>query len=333
MKRAGNLIQKIADPDNLRLAFWKARKGKQGKQEITEYRRNLDGNLLLLREQLLSGSVEVGHYHYFTIYDPKERIICAASFPERVLHHALMNVCHQSFEDFQIFDSYATRPGKGTYASLHRAEYFQKKYGWFLKLDIRKYFDNIDQQILLDLLARRFKDQKLLDILEQIIGSYAVIPGKGVPIGNLTSQYFANYYLTFADRLVKEKLGIIGYVRYMDDMVLWHNDKDSLKESGKRLEDFLESRLHLELKTWCLNKSQHGLNLVGYKIYQGTTLLNNRSKKRFQQKMKDYREKLETGIWTEQDYQRHILPLLAFTSHASTFSLRKNILETIKNQN
>lgn len=330
MKRTGNLILKIVDPDNLRLAFWKARKGKEGKPEVEAYRNNLDNNLLLLREQLLSGKIDVGHYHYFTIYDPKERIICAASFPERVLHHALMNVCHQPFEDYLIYDSYATRPGKGTYAALNRAEGYQNKFQWFLKLDVRKYFDSIDQKVLLALLKNRFKDKKLLRIFEQIIFSYSVQPGKGVPIGNLTSQYFANYYLAFADRLVKEKLGIGGYVRYMDDMVLWHNEKAKLKEAGQQLEGFLKKELHLDLKPWCMNKTIHGLNFVGYKIFRDRTLLNNRSKRRFQKKMKAYWGNLKTGKWDQADYQRHVLPLLAFVDHATTASLKISILESLE---
>lgn len=329
MRRAGNLMEKIADPDNLRLAFWNARRGKDGKPEVECYRNNLDQNLCKLQRQLLSGKVDVGHYHYFTIFDPKERTICAAAFPERVLHHALMNVCHEPFENYQIFDSYATRPEKGTYSALHRAEYFQRKYQWFLKLDVRKYFDNIDQKVLLDLLQRRFKDPKLLSIFEQIVASYQVFPGKGVPIGNLTSQYFANYYLAHADRLVKEKLGVPGYLRYMDDMVLWHDDKQALKKAGRQLESYLNDFLKLDLKEWCLNKNIHGLNLVGYKIFPATILLNERSKKRFRQKMHEYWENLATGDWSQQDYQRHVLPLIAFAEHASTDSLRKKIMKEI----
>lgn len=131
MKRENNLIEKITEPDNLRLAFWKARKAKEGKMEVTEFRKELDKKLLTLQEELLSGNVQVGNYHYFTIFDPKERLICAASFKERVLHHAIMNICHVNFEKFQIFDSYASRLGKGTYAALERAKFFQVKYKWF----------------------------------------------------------------------------------------------------------------------------------------------------------------------------------------------------------
>jgi RNA-directed DNA polymerase len=124
MKRAGYLLESIADIDNLRLAYFKAKKGKSEKHSVHLFTNELDRNLLKLREQILSGKIEVGNYHYFTIYDPKERKICAAAFAERVLHHAIMNICHPYFERYQIYDSYASRIGKGTYAALERAAYY-----------------------------------------------------------------------------------------------------------------------------------------------------------------------------------------------------------------
>ena len=127
MKRIGNLINLIAEKENLYLAFFKARKSKDDREEVIKYKEELDSNLNLLGNQILSTNVDVGHYSFFTIYDPKERQICAASFSERILHHALMNVCHTVFEQQQIFHSYATRKNKGTYGALHQAERNQKK--------------------------------------------------------------------------------------------------------------------------------------------------------------------------------------------------------------
>lgn len=137
--------------------------------------------------------VSVGDYHYFKVFDPKERSICAAAFNERVLHHALMNVCHPIFERAQIFDSYASRIGKGTYAALDRASHFTKRYKWFLKLDFKKYFDSIQHGVVKSQLQRLFKDQELLNIFNSIIDTYEVAPSQGVPIGNLTSQYLVMY--------------------------------------------------------------------------------------------------------------------------------------------
>lgn len=139
MKRAGYLIEKIAETENLFYAFYKAAKTKQASSEVKEYARKLDYNIMNLQGQLYEGKVPVGNYHYFKIYDPKERVICAASFNERVMHHAVMNICHPVFERHLICDSFATRPGKGTYAALDKAKEAVKNLGWVAKLDIRKY--------------------------------------------------------------------------------------------------------------------------------------------------------------------------------------------------
>jgi len=329
MKRQGHLIEKIADIENLQLAFYNAQKGKTAKPEVFEYGQHLTENLRQLQQQLLTGAVAVGHYHYFTIYDPKERLICAAPFPQRVLHHALMNACHPFFEKVQIFDSYASRIGKGTYAALERAKYFNRYYPWFLKLDFRKYFDSIDHCILKKQLIRLFKDNGLLKILNAIIDSYAIAPGKGVPIGNLTSQYFANHYLAGLDHFVKEILRVPAYARYMDDMVLWHADKNHLLQAGKRLSQYAAQELALTLKPFCLNHHSRGLPFLGYLVYPAQVRLAHRSRIRFIRKLRLYENNLLTGIWGQKEYQNHILPLLAFTEKANAREFRKKIIDPI----
>lgn len=144
--------------------------------------------------QLLDGSFRFGQYHFFTVYDPKRRTICAASFPERVVFHAMMRICHPVFDDFQIFDSYASRIGKGTYKALERAQQYAKRYQYFAKLDVCKYFDSIDHEVMLHQLCRLFKDSQLLIFFRDLLDSYETSEGRGLPIGNLTSQYFANDY-------------------------------------------------------------------------------------------------------------------------------------------
>ena len=161
MKRDGALLEAIADPGNLRLRFWKASKGKRAKADCRAFQENLDTNLSALRAQLLAGQVRVGDYHYFTVHDPKERTICAAHFRERVLHHGLMSVCEPVLERAAIFDSYACRRGKGQLAAVRRAESYARRYGWFLKMDVRKYFDSVDHTVLRGLLRRKFKDAEL----------------------------------------------------------------------------------------------------------------------------------------------------------------------------
>lgn len=329
-KRVGFLINDIADSDNLREAFWKARKGKEDKDEVIDFREKLDANLILLREELLNGIVEVGNYHYFTIHDPKERLICAASFRERVLHHAIMNICHTYFEKFQIFDSYATRLGKGQYAALERAKFYSGKYQWFCKFDVCKYFDSIDHEVLYNKLTTKFKDPFLLDLFQKIIKSYQTSQGKGLPIGNLTSQYFANFYLGYADHFIKEKLQASAYVRYMDDMVFWSNDKDNLLTLANEYAEFINTSLKLRLKAYCINNLVKGLPFLGYVLFKENIRLNKNSKKRFIRKMKLYQSNLKKEKWTQTQYAMHVLPLIAFTRHCNSINLRKQLLSKME---
>lgn len=325
MKRAGNLYDAICDPDNLRLAWIKAKRGKEGKKDVICYGKHLHRNLNLMRDQLLSGEPEIGHYHFFTIYEPKERLICAASFPERVLHHAIMNICHPVFEKFQIYHSYATRIGKGQYAALNYAKVSQKKFAWFCKLDIRKYFDSISHHLLMHHLHRLFKDEKLLALFEKLIKSYHASPNHGLPIGNLTSQYFANFFLAVSDHYLLEKVRVPAYVRYMDDMVFWHHSKTTLIDAKTQLVSYLKSHLGLECKPACINTSNNGLPFLGYVVFPVRVRLNRKSKQRFIKKYKIAESMLESNEWTQADYARHMLPLIAFTKKANTHVLRNKI--------
>jgi len=325
MKRPGFLIEPIADMANLELAYYKARRGKIAKAQVLAFGNHLRGNLKVLQAQILSGEIEIGGYNYFTVYDPKKRQICAAPFAQRVLHHALMNVCHPFFERQQIHDSYASRIGKGTYAALKRAAAFNSRYTWFLKLDVRKYFGTIHHGELRSQLCGMFKDPHLLRIFDRIIDSYCVEPDRGVPIGNLTSQYFANHYLSAADHFAKENLRLPAYVRYMDDMVLWHDDKAALLEAGLRFQDFIRERLKQELKPFCLNNNTAGLPFLGYLLYPDTIRLAHRSRQRYIQKIKTYQAALDSGLWTQHEFQNHAMPLTAFTQHADAKAFRQKV--------
>ena len=327
MKRAGNLLEKIADMENLYWAFWKAKRGKQGKKEVCEFQENLDENLQKMRNSILNCDVDVGNFRFFKIFDPKERTISVAPFSERVLHHALIFVCHSYFENQQIYHSYATRKGKGTYAALNQAKINQRKYKFFLKLDVKKYFDSVNHKILYDLLVKKFKDKKNLSIFKKIISSYHTFANHGLPIGNLTSQYFANFYLSFADRYLLQKLKIPAYVRYMDDMVLWSNDKNELLEKGKLFEQYLYDKLELKLKIFELNTNKYGLNFLGFRLLENKTLLQQSTKRRFKQKANNYLEKLDNGVWGEKRFQVHILPLISHVFYADSFGFRKSIFK------
>jgi len=214
MKRRGFLIEQIAQTDNLLLAYYKASKGKHTKHEVIEYEKKLEENISNLQNRLLSNNVHIGDYTYFQIHDPKLRTICAASFSERVLHHAIMNICHPDFEKRLIDTTYASRKNKGTYVAIDRAKKAVRKYEYVGKFDVRHYFDSIDHRILIDMLNSMFKDDNLMQLLEKIISSYHTSKNKGLPIGNLTSQYFANHYLCKFDHYCKENLGVQEYIRY-----------------------------------------------------------------------------------------------------------------------
>jgi hypothetical protein len=325
MKRKGNLIELAADMDNLRLAFWKSTRGKQGKEEVINYRACLDENLLQLSKNLLEGTCDVGNYHYFTVHEPKERVICASSFNERVMQHALMNVCGKFFDSYQIDDSYACRKDKGQYAALAKAVDNHRSSHWYLKLDVRKFFDTVDHEVMNELIARRIKDKTVLRIFANIVNSYQVLDGKGLPIGNLTSQYFANHYLAASDHFVKETLQVKRYVRYMDDMVLWGDDRRLLLEQGYRLKQFIGDRLLLSLKPFIMNRTVVHLPFLGYRIRPDDLQLTVQSKRRYIRKMRIYHGLLTSGIWDQADFRLHIQPLCSFAEKCGRRGLIKKM--------
>ena len=279
-----------------------------------------------MREQLLQGTLIVGGYRMFKVFEPKERIIHTAAFSGRVMHHAVMNVCEQDLERAAIDDSYACRRGKGSLAAVARGRVFCDGYGWFLKMDIRKYFDSIDHAILYRLLEQKFKDRALMDLFGRIIESYATTPGKGLPIGSLTSQHFANFYLAPLDRFVKETLHCRAYVRYMDDFVVWAQDRETLKKILPLLEHFLEERLTLRFReSPFINRTSQGMDFLGYRLLPGKTRLNRRSKQRFLRKMRSYADDCQSGVLEEGAVQEGVTALLAFLKHADTREFRRKV--------
>lgn len=327
MKRKGYIIEKIAEMENLREAYLKARKGKRDKREVIRFTARLNKNLLQLRRSILSGEVEVGRYNYFKIYDPKERVICAASFAERVLHHAIMNVCHHDFDSSQTDDSYASRLGRGTYAALEKAYENQCRYKYCLKLDIRKYFDSVSHTVLKKMLARKYKDKVFLQILHAIIESYHTDPDCGLPIGNLTSQYFANHYLCGLDHYVRETLHAPGYVRYMDDMMLWDNDAARLKEIGVQMRNYIENVLRLRLKIFQLQSTRRFMTFLGYKIARNQKSLSSRSSVRYKRKLKRIYALYDGNILRQSEMNRLLQPLIAFVMKVPSLTVRRSALQ------
>ncbi len=327
MKRTGYLIEDIASIDNLLRAYYQARRGKQHKYMIKEFGRNLPFNIMQLQQQILSTNVTVGQYHYFKIYDPKERQICAAPFSERVLHHAIINVCKPYFERNLIYDTYATREGKGVYAAIDRARVAMRHYRYVAKLDVRKYFDSISHIVLKEKLRRLFKDLYLLDIFNRIIDSYCVKLEEGIPIGNLTSQYFANFYFSSVDHYMKENVHVPVYIRYMDDILLFANTRKEINSYVTTLIYVTQHTLRLNLKPPIIQCTQCGVSFLGYMLYPHKILLNRRSKIRLRRKMLEYDMNLNKGVWNDEQYMQHITPLLAFAGKAYTRRLRSVINE------
>ena len=322
VKRVGNLITRMACLENLHEAFLRAAKGKSGKLAVKEFRRHLDENLWEMSRQLLDGTFKFGQYHFFTVYDPKKRIICAASFPERVAFHAMMRICHPVFDEFQIFDSYASRIGKGTYKALERAQFFAHRYQWFAKLDICKYFDSIDHKVMLRQLTRLFKDPQLLIFFRNLLDSYETSDGRGLPIGNLTSQYFANHYLAVCDHYLKEQLHVKAMVRYMDDILVFADDRQQLLSQINRARQFVGSELHLELHEPAVNRTCFGIPFLGYVVFPYGLRLNQRSRRRFCKKMDRLNESFLLNKIDEREYSIRASCLHAFIKKADTADFR-----------
>ena len=331
MKRAGALYNRISSYENLCIAYHKAVRGKQNRREVIRFRTDFDVNIQKLRNQLIEKRLHVGDYRFFTVHDPKPRDICAASFRERVLHHAIMNICGPVLESYAIFDSYACRKGKGVPKAMARTQTFARRYEWYLKLDIRKYFDSIDQGIILALLKRRLKDRDLLALFEKLIDTYHTERGKGLPIGNLISQHLANFYLGYFDHWIKEVRRIKGYLRYMDDFILFGDRKSNLKSEYSQIMGFLEDELRLKLKgNFQLNKCRYGIPFLGYRVFPEKTLLSPRSRNRFAHKFKKYEEKHQEGKWTTRELVSHVGPLIAFTRHADAHNFRRKIIQNTR---
>lgn len=301
MKRKGNLFETVTSYENLIAAFRLAMRGCGNSPASCRFFYYLEPEILRLQAELNSGTYLPGAYRFFTLYDPKERIIAVAPFRDRVVHQAAVRVITPIYEPVFIYDSYASRPGKGTHAAIIRAQKFMRGWDWYLKTDIEKYFDSVNHDILMSVLRRKLKDRKLLDLLEKIIQN-APVPDKGLPIGNLTSQFLANVYLDIFDHEIKDRMGIKGYVRYMDDFVFFSNSKHELSDIRLKIEDILFQRLALQLKpeaTW-LNRCTHGLSFLGMRIFRSFIRVKPENRKRSLKRIHKRIKEWEAGYLEEE---------------------------------
>ncbi len=273
MKSFGGLFDRVVALDNLRLAAQAASRGKRGKPDVAVFLASGDGALAELRTELIAGSYRPGAYRQFRVLDPKPRIISCAPFPDRVVHHAVCDVAMPLVERRFIDDSFACRQGKGTHRAVARAQELVRQHPRFLKLDVKSFFESVDHGILIDLLGRVFKERQLVDLLAVIVrsGPPGPIPARGLPIGNLTSQWFANLYLDGLDHRVKEAWGAPEYVRYMDDMLVLGESRDDLRRLQGRLAAYLEKERGLMLKASAtqLGVCRDGVPFLGMRIFPG----------------------------------------------------------------
>jgi len=314
----------VTSPDNLRESFLLAARGKSTKTEFRHFRENLDVNLLMIAEKLNDATYDFSNYRQFMVYEPKPRAISAAPFRTRVALQAMMRVCHNVFDDYQIFDSYASRVGKGTYKAIERALSFACKYEWFVKLDVKSFFASIDHFVMMRMLCCLFKDKILLSNFQHIIDSYSVSPYKGLPIGNLSSQYFANHYLSVADRYA-QTLGIKAIVRYMDDVLFFGNDKKELMAQMEEYIGFVNEKLLLSLHAPIQNKTCHGIPFLGYVVYPGKLRLNTESRRRFRRKLRNLYEQVDSMSFDDDIYRANIVAMTSFIRKADSLGFRKKI--------
>ena len=324
-KRVGNLMPRIASMENLHEAFLRSVRGKESKQAVVRFRQNVDQRLQQMQRELLDGTYRFGNYHRFVVYDPKEREICGASFQMAVVLQAMMRICHPVFDQFQVDGSFASRPGRGTYAALERAQRLARRYRWFAKLDVCKYFDSIAHDVIMAQLCRLFKDPVLLLHFRHIIDSYASQPGRGLPIGNLTSQYFANHYLAVADHWAKEQRHVAALVRYMDDTLFFADDRRQLMRQVWDYADFVKRDLRLKLHEPVVNQTRFGIPFLGYVVYGHRLRLTQRSLVRYRQKMQMLARGLADGSVSEREYVCRAQCLTAFVNKADTVGYRHHL--------
>ncbi len=330
MRRTLVKIEDVADYGNLSIAFWRAARGLRHRSDVVEFARDLDGVLARLGHDILVGEVAVGNFRRFVIRDPKVRVIHAPAFAERVLHHALIRQLEPSFERALVADTFACRVGKGSLAAVRRAQQHMRRFAWYVKIDVRRYFDSIDHAVLRRLVGRRIKGEAVLALCERIVGSYHTSPGRGLPIGALTSQHFANLYLGELDRFLATTLAVQGMVRYMDDVTWWCPDRDSAQAGLRRARAFLGDTLGLEVKASVqVQPSARGLSLCGFRVRQGSLLLSRRRRRRYAQARRRWESAWSRGHIDSDALQRGVNAALAITAHADARSWRREQLARV----
>lgn len=286
MKRIGNLYEKICSLENLQLADQKARKGKSWQYGVRIHDQNREENVLQLQESLLTRAYKTSDYTIFKVYEPKERDVYRLPYyPDRITHHAIMNVLEAVFVSVFTADTYSCIKKRGIHAAANAVKQALKDQPgtqYCLKLDITKFYPTINHDVLKALLRRKIKDADLLWLLDEIIES-----APGLPIGNYLSQYLANFYLTYFDHWLKEVIRVKYYFRYADDLVILSHSKEELHQVLAKISDYLSQNLRLSVKKnyQVFPVAARGIDFVGYKFYHTHTLLRKSIKQNFARMM------------------------------------------------
>ena len=271
MKSHGKVWANVVAAENLHAAALRAARGKRHRAPVARFLDDAEREVERLRTELIDGTYVPRAYMQFRVRDPKPRTISCADFRDRVVHQALCAAIGPVIERRMVPHSFACRVGKGAHRAVLDAERFCRRYLYFLKLDIRKFFESVDHAALLGVLGRLFRERNLLLLLETIVRHPVPgnAPGKGIPIGNLTSQWFANLYLDAMDHLVVEQWRVCGYVRYMDDMVLWADEKPFLWQAKARIGEWLAAERQLCFKEASVRvcPCTEGLPFLGLRVY------------------------------------------------------------------
>lgn len=332
--------------ENIFQAYFEFKKGKKKRLDLQVFERNLEDNLFLLHKSLKNKTYKHGNYEAFYVNDPKRRHIHKASVSDRVLHHLLYKYLYLLFDSSFIYDSYSCRLNKGTHKGVKRLYKFARKVSknytedcFALKCDIKKFFASVDHDILFKLLKKKIKDENILDLLKNVIESFhseeevlasqgvALRSCRGIPLGNLTSQIFANIYLNELDQFVKHKLRIKYYARYADDFVILSKDKNFLYQCIDTLQHFLENKLELKFHPdkIIIRKLSWGIDFLGYIILPHYILPKTKTKRRIFRKIIIKISEYRSGKISDFSLNQTTQSYLGYFSHANSYKLAKKL--------
>ncbi len=340
MRPLKNLFPTITSFENLYSAFLRARKGKRFQQCVCQFDQRLEENLLELQQALRADSYFPGEYRLFHIYEPKQRLISAAPFRDRVVHHALIDVLEPRLDASLIEDTYACRRGKGTHKALDRCREFVRRFPFVLHCDVRKYFPSIDHKLLLKQLRKRIGDSDVLRLLtlilhmgpqqEPVLAWFdhddlltPLYRRKGIPIGNLTSQFFANLFLDPLDRMIKQDLRIKGYIRYMDDMLIFGRSVDELLVVRDAIQNTLtEYRLELHPRKRQVYPTPNGIPFLGFRVLPDRVKLLPDNVRRARKRLRLQVRLVNQGKLTLTNFQQSMQAWIGHAGYGDTWRLR-----------